>query len=358
MRLTARPLVASAIVTIALAGAFLVSPAMRADGQQAAAPAAPPAVTVEAIVAQPEPVTEEIVVIGTLASNESVVVRPEIAGRVAKINFSEGERIKKGQALLSLDASVQEAELKEAEAALSVSRRNFERAEELLRKGVGAVRQRDEALGQLEADRARVALMQARLQKMTLTAPFDGVLGLREVSVGAYVTPGQDIVNLENIDPVKVEFRVPETSLRIVREGQKIRVQVDAFPDQSFNGEVYAIDPRIDAAGRSVAIRARIPNPDGKLRPGLFARVALVTAQRQSVMAPETAIVPRGDNQFVYRAVDGKAVLTKVAVGVRRDGRVELREGVQPGDTVVTAGQLKLRDGAPVRVAAPPRPSS
>ena len=338
-----------------MAGAFLVAPVMRASGQQASAPAAP--VTVEAVVVRAEPVAEEIIVVGSLASNESVVIRPEIAGRLSRINFSEGERVKKGQLLVSLDASVQEAELKEAEAALNLSQRNFSRAEELLKTGAGAVRMRDEALGKLEADRARVALMQARLQKMLITAPFDGVLGLREVSVGAYVTPGQDIVNLENIDPVKVEFRVPETSLRIVSEGQKIRVQLDAFPGAVFNGEVYAIDPRIDAAGRSVAIRARIPNPDGKLRPGLFARVALVTAQRQGVMAPETAIVPRGSEQFVYRVVDGKAVMTKVKVGIRRDALVELREGVAPGDTVVSAGQLKLRDGAPVTVAQP-RPSS
>jgi membrane fusion protein (multidrug efflux system) len=335
-----------------MAGTFLVAPAMRASGQQASAPAP---VTVEAMVVQAEAVAEEIVVVGSLASNESVIIRPEIAGRVSRINFSEGERIKKGQPLVSLDASVQEAEMKEAEAALNLSQRNFGRAEELLKTGAGAVRMRDEALGKLEADRARVALMQARLQKMSITAPFDGVLGLREVSLGAYVTPGQDIVNLENIDPIKVEFRVPETSLRIVSEGQKIRVQ--AFPGATFAGEVYAIDPRIDAAGRSVAIRARIPNPDGRLRPGLFARVALVTAQRQGVMVLETAIVPRGSEQFVYRVVDGKAALTKVTVGIRRNAQVELREGVQPGDAIVTAGQMKLRDGAPVTVA-PPRPSS
>jgi membrane fusion protein (multidrug efflux system) len=348
MRLTARPPLSSAIISIALAGALLA--AARADGQQEKAPTASPPTTVEAVVVQPQEVAEEIVVIGTLASNESVIIRPEIAGRVSKINFSEGERIKKGQALVSLDASVQEAELKEAEAALSVSRRNFERAEELLRKGVGAVRQRDEALGALEADRARVALMHARLQKMTLTAPFDGVLGLREVSVGAYVTPGQNIVNLENIDPVKVEFRVPETSLRDLREGQSIRIRVDAYPKAEFNGEVYAIDPRIDAGSRSVAIRARIPNPDGKLRPGLFAKVALVTHRRNNVVAPEAAIEPRGDEQFVYRVVDGKAALTKVQLGVRRAGKVEIVKGLAPGDLVVTAGQIKLRDGAPVRV--------
>jgi len=351
MRLWSPLSAASAIVSIALTGVLPVAPA----GGQQAAPA--PAVTVEAIAVQAEDVAEEIVVIGSLASNESVIVRPEIAGRVARINFGEGERVKKGHTLVTLDASVQDAELKEAQAALNLSQRNFARAEELLKTGAGAVRMRDEALGKLEADRARVSLMQARLEKMSMTAPFDGVLGLRLVSVGAYVTPGQDVVNLENIDPIKVAFRVPETSLRIVREGQKIRVQVDAFPGAEFNGEVYAIDPRIDAAGRSVAIRARIPNPEGKLRPGLFARVALITEQRRSVMAPETAVVPRGAEQFVYRVVDGKAVLTKVRVGIRRNGQVELREGVSPGDTVVSAGQLKLRDGAAVTIAAP-RPSA
>ena len=357
MHLSAPSSLASVLLAAAVAGAALMAASPRASGQQAAAPAAPPAVMVEAATVEAQPVADEIVVVGTLASNESVVIRPETAGRVSRINFEEGERVKKGQPLIALDASVQEAELKEAQAAAGVSRRNFGRAEELLKTGAGAVRMRDEASGKLQADEARVALMQAQLQKMTIAAPFDGVLGLRRVSLGAYVTPGQDIVNLENIDPIKVEFRVPETSLRLVREGQSIRVEVDAFPGESFTGEVYAIDPRIDAAGRSVAIRARIPNPDGKLRPGLFARVALVTAKRMSVMAPETAIVPRGSEQYVYRVVDGKATLTRVTVGVRRDGLVELREGVKTGDTIVTAGQIKLRDGAAVAVA-PPRPSS
>lgn len=349
MRLSARPLLGTAVLSLALAAASTIARPEPAAAQQEA----PPAITVEAVAVQPEQVAEEIVVVGTLASNESVIIRPEIAGRISRIAFDEGERVKKGQALVMLDASVQEAELREAEASLSVSRRNFARAEELLKKGVGTVRQRDEALGQLEADRARVALMQARLEKMTLIAPFDGVLGLREVSVGAYVTPGQNIVNLESIDPIKVEFRVPETSLRDLREGQQIKVRVDAYPNAEFSGEVYAMDPRIDAAGRSVAIRARIPNPDGKLKPGLFARVTLVTDRRNSVVAPEAAIVPRGHDQFVFRVVDGKAALTKVQLGLRRAGRVEIVSGLEPGDLVVTAGQIKLREGAPVRVATP-----
>jgi len=346
MRLPAR----TAALALALLGAGVAAGRAQQDK-------GPPPIAVEAVKAEPQQITEEITVIGTLASNESVIIQPEIAGRVARISFSEGERVKKGQLLMSLDASVQDAELKEAEAALHVSQRNYARAEELLKTGAGAVRMRDEAQGKLEADRARVALMQARLQKMVMTAPFDGVLGLRNISVGAYVTPGQDVVNLENIDPVKVEFRVPETSLRDVKEGQKIRIQVDAFPNAAFTGEVYAIDPRIDAAGRSVAIRARVPNPDGRLRPGLFARVALAVDQRQSVMAPETAVVPRGNEQFVFRVVEGKAVLTKVTVGLRRNSQVEIRSGVKAGELVVSAGQIKLRDGAPVTVA-PPRPSS
>lgn len=348
------PALTAAAVALAVLGVGAFSGGRAQD--KAATPAVPP-VNVEAVRAELQDVVEEIVVIGTLDSNESVIIRPEIAGRIAKIHFAEGERVKRGEPLISLDASVQEAELREAEAALNVSRRNFARAEELLKTGAGAVRQRDEALGKLEADQARVALAQARLQKMTLTAPFDGVLGLRRVSVGDYVTPGQDIVNLENIDPIKVEFRVPETSLRDIREGQKIRVQVDAFPDASFAGEVYAIDPRIDAAGRSVAIRARIPNPDSRLRPGLFARVALAVDERRSVMAPETVIVPRGDEQYVYRVIDNKAVLTRVTVGLRRNAQVEIRSGVEPGELIVSAGQIKLRDGAPVAVTET-KPSS
>lgn len=327
----------------------VAAPAAGAGGVQS--------VPVEASRVRIEVVTDEVSAVGTLRSNESVMVRPEIAGRISSINFAEGEPVEADQVLVSLDDSTHQAELADARAALKLAESNFRRLDELFGKGSITARERDEALARLESARATLQLSQARLNKTDVNAPFAGMLGLRRVSPGDYVTPGQNLVNLEDIDPIKVDFRIPERYLSSLSTGQLIRVRVDAFPDRAFEGKVFAIDPQIDPAGRSIAIRAYIDNPDLVLRPGLFARVRLIVAERPDAMVvPEQAIVPRGDQRYVFRVVDGAAVLTEVSIGQRRGGDVEIIAGLSEGDTVVTAGQLKIRDGAPVTVLGEEQP--
>jgi membrane fusion protein (multidrug efflux system) len=170
--------------------------------------------------------------------------------------------------------------------------------------------------------------------------------------VGDYVKEGADVVNLESIDPLKVDFRVPEIYLAQLAVGQTLTVTLDALPGKAFEGTVYAVNPLIDAAGRSVVIRAVVRNADTMLRPGMFARVRLITRdEKQALVVPEQAIVPQGDEQYVFRVVDGKVARVKVDIGQRRDAKVEILKGLGPGDVVVTAGQLKLREGMPVTVA-------
>ncbi len=170
--------------------------------------------------------------------------------------------------------------------------------------------------------------------------------------MGDYVKEGADIVNLESIDPLKVDFRVPEIYLRQVKVGQSLEVQLDALPGRTFEGKVFALNPLVDAAGRSIVIRAIVRNPDTSLRPGMFARVRLITKDEQNALVvPEQAIVPQGDDQFVYRVADGSANRVKIDVGQRRDGMVEVVRGLDANDMIVTAGQLKIRDGAAVTIA-------
>lgn len=189
------------------------------------------------------------------------------------------------------------------------------------------------------------------LDKAIIRAPFDGLVGLRQVSAGAYVTPGQDIARLTALDPMKVDFRVAETMLADIRVDQPLEVQVDAYPEQRFKGSVYAIDPVVDEAGRSVLIRARIGNPDQLLRPGLFARVHLVVERaEQAVTVPEEALMPSGNAVMVFKVVDGKVEPAPVRTGLRQGGRVQIEEGLAPGDMVITAGHLKVRPGAPVTI--------
>ncbi|MGH6928306.1 MAG: efflux RND transporter periplasmic adaptor subunit, partial [Dongiaceae bacterium] len=322
-----------------------------APAQEAAAPAGGFAVPVEAVTVAIERVDLTIPAVGSLRSNESVVLSPEIAGRVNEILADEGQAVTAGTAIARLDQSIYKAEIAEIEANLALARANFKRADELLRKKAGTARARDEAEAELRANEAKLILARAMFDKTVIAAPFDGVLGLRSVSVGQYLAPGDPIFKLEQIDPLKLDFRVPEVQFTRIDIGQTINVRVDAFPDETITGTLYAIDPLVDENGRSVVIRARIPNESGRLRPGLFARVELVyDSIEQAIIVPEEAIMPIGTDKFVFRVVDGTAALTKVELGQRFRGRVQVSKGLTPGDSVVTAGQLKIQDGAPVSV--------
>jgi membrane fusion protein (multidrug efflux system) len=201
-----------------------------------------------------------------------------------------------------------------------------------------------------EAD-ANLAVARERLSKTIIRAPFSGKLGLRQVSPGDYVQPGQALVNLEDISSVKVDFRVPGVNVNRIRAGQVVTVRVDAFPDRTFTGKIEAIDPRLDEATRTALVRARIPSPRSELLPGMFVRVAVVVAERpNALLIPEQAVVPMGNDAFVFRVVDGKAAMVKIAIGQRRAGEAEVVSGLAPHDVVVIGGQMKIRDGAPVTV--------
>jgi len=311
-----------------------------------------PSVIVEAIIATTAPMPQTITAVGSLRSDESVTVRPEVAGRVIAIGFQEGRPVVKGATLVKLDPAVNEAEVQQARANLTLGKAKYERAIDLQKQGFISGQARDEAENNLKLAEAAAALAAARLAKTEIRAPFSGVIGLRSVSVGDYVKEGQDMVNLESIDPLKVDFRVPEVYLKQVQVGQTLQVSLDALPGRSYEGSVFAINPLVDAAGRAIVIRAQVRNADTALRPGMFARVRLLTKdERDALVLPEQALVPQGEDQYVFRVLDGKATRTKVELGQRRDGRVEVLKGVAPGETIVTAGQLKLRDGMPVTLA-------
>lgn len=288
--------------------------------------------------------------LGTLLADESVVLRPELGGRVAKIHFKEGQQIKKGRPLISLDTSIHKAELVDTEARTALAKSEYRRLKDLNAKGMGSAQDLDRALAELRRARASETLAKVRLDKMTLRAPFSGTLGLRQISPGDYLQPGQSVVDLVATRQVKLDFQIPERYAAAVRPGQLVSLQVDAWPGRVFKGQVYAIAPEVDISGRSLKLRARLDNQDGALRPGLFARVSLTLQQRNDALTvPEQALVPEGEARFVYRVVDGKALRTEVKTGLREGTRVEILSGLQAGDQVVTAGQIKIKDGAAVQ---------
>ncbi len=294
---------------------------------------------------------EEIRSVGNLLADESVQIAPEQAGRVAAIRFEEGQAVAEGEELVKLDDTLLAAEAEEVKARAQLAQANYDRASSLSRTGSGTQRTLDEALADRLTSNALLLLIESRLEKTSIKAPFPGIMGLRSVSVGAYVEPGRNIATLDKIDIVKVEFTIPERNLTDVRVGYAVEVRVDAYPDRVFRGEIYAIDPQVDVNGRSLKVRARLPNPDLSLRPGLFARVVVQGASRgEVVLVPEGAIVPRGGESFVYKVSDGKVEEAKVELGRRRAGLVELTTGIAAGDTVVVAGHARLRNGAPVEI--------
>jgi len=311
-------------------------------------------VTVEVAKVATATVQEDVDAVGTLRSNESVVVRPEISGRIDRLNFTEGAPVQKGQIIVALDDAVPAAELAQAKANLALAESNYQRTQELEKQKFVSATAKDQALNGLRVAQANVQLADARLAKTKIVAPFGGVIGIRQISVGDYVKEGQDLVTLEDISALKVDFRVPEQLLAALRPGQAVEMGSDALPGRKYVATVDAIDPLVDQAGRAVLLRARLRNSDGQLRPGMFVRTRLIVSQRQDALTvPEEALVPVGADQFVYRVADGKAQRVKIRTGVRRAGTVEVVEGLAPGDTVVTAGQLKLRDGVQVVVGGP-----
>ena len=314
-------------------------------------------VAVEAVKVVTAPIPQVITTVGSLRSDESITLRPESAGRISAITFQEGQRVAKGAPLVTLDPAIPRAELEQAKANYVLAKQKFDRAVDLAQRNFISGQAKDEAENNVKVAEATVQLAEAKLAKTDIRAPFSGIIGLRSVSVGDYVKEGADIVNLESIDPLKVDFRVPETYLRQVQVGQSLQITLDAVPGKTYEGKVSAVNPLIDAAGRSIIIRAQVGNQDTTLRPGMFARIKLITrAERDAMMLPEEALVPQGTDKFVFRVNDGKVTRVKVETGQRRDGKVEIVNGVNKDDLIVTAGQLKLRDGVSVRVAGTETP--
>src|SRR5690606_40885601 len=237
---------------------------------------------------------------------------------------------------------------------LALAQSHYRRAVDLQGRGFVSRQARDEAASNLKVQQAAAALAQARLDKMTIRAPFAGIAGLRSMSVGDYVDQGQDLAPLEAIDPLKVDFRVPEMYFSRVQVGQALTVRLDAMPGEEREGRVYAVSPLADAGGRSVLLRATVANPDARLRPGMFARVQLLFGTDQVLAVPEAALAPSGQSQYVFNVREGRAHRAEVTLGERHDGKVEILTGVAAGDQVVVAGFQRLTDGAPVEVVADP----
>jgi membrane fusion protein (multidrug efflux system) len=326
------------------------------QGQQAALLATmPPPATVAAAEVQVESWQPHLQAVGSLVANQGILVTTEVAGKVSEIRFESGQQVEVGTLLLQLDDSIDRAELEGIVAERRLAEMQFKRREELVEKKTISRSDYDEARLRLDNAAAQLATKQAQIAKKRITAPFSGLLGIRQVDLGEYLQPGAAIVPLQQLDPLFVDYALPERHLDQVSVGQAVEIEVQAFPGEVFTGRISALNPGIDPGTRSLRIRATLENPQSRLRPGMFAQVRTVLPQRSGVLTlPRTAITynPYGDSVFVILEGETGAMVQRrqVETGGVRDGRVEIVAGLEAGARVVIAGQVKLRNDQSVVV--------
>ncbi len=335
---------------------------------QGAAPGGPAAVEVGKV--EVLRIEDDAQAVGSLRAVQNIILRPEVSGRITRLGFTDGGRVKKGQLLVQLDNTLQVAQLKQAQAQSNIARTNLQRSRELQAQNFVSQSAVDQNAAALEVAEAQVSLARAQLSRLAIMAPFDGIVGIRSVALGDYVKDGADLVSLEDRSRMWVDFRLPERFVGQTKVGQVVQVSLDAMPGQTFAGKVEALDALVDANGRSLLVRARVEQPGAELKSGMFARARVVFAVRErALMVPEEALVPQGGKQYLIKAVPAPGAAASAAasngagpalvsqrleakLGVRQAGKVEILEGLSPGDLIVTAGQARVMrgDALPLRV--------
>ncbi|MCJ9429047.1 efflux RND transporter periplasmic adaptor subunit [Kordiimonas marina] len=307
------------------------------------------------VVTQPvtlRPFTDIVEALGTAKASESVTLNARVSDTIRAVKFDDGQLVKKGDVLVNLEDREEKAKLQEAEANQKEAERQFKRTRDLVKKGNASTAALDAAQRTLDEARFRVDAAQARLNDQRVVAPFDGVLGLRQVSEGSLITPSTPITTIDAINLIYLDFSVPERFLARLKPGQEVEAKVEAYPGRLFKGRVKTVDSRVDPVTRSVIVRAEIPNEDKLLRPGILMTVDLISRSWNGLSVPEEAVVPTGGKDYVFVVENGTAHRRAVSLGIRRPGYVEVTQGVKEGDRVVTEGTLRLgSQPVPVREA-------
>lgn len=325
-----------------------------------AQPKEPP--LVRTATAEAKPFADRIEALGTLAANESVELTAKTTETITSINFTDGQRVRKGDVLATLHKEEAKALLAEAASTADEARRQFERTRQLSSQGAASAAQLDESRRIDETARARQLVIESRINDLIIEAPFDGVLGLRNISVGALVQPGDLITTIDDDSVMKLDFPVPSTFLPALVPGTPVKARARAFGDRAFDGVIRTVASRVDPVTRTVVVRAEILNADRVLKPGLLMSVEIAANPRQAVTVPEGALLPTGSRTFVIVVEDGpdgkRGRRVEVTPGARRAGEVEILSGLAAGQIVVTDGAFKLSDGGALRVAQTSEPGA
>ncbi len=305
-------------------------------------------VVTQAVVLQP--IVDEIQALGTAKANESIDIQPRISSLIERILFEEGRLVEQGELLVELENNEIVAGVALARASLSASQSLYNRSKSLADTQAISAAYLEELFAQVRVDKAQVEAAKARLENTVIRAPFSGRVGLRRVSPGSFVDNSTVITTLDDVSKIKLDFSVPETFLTAVSDGMAIRASSLVYPDRVFAGTVTSVDTRLDPVSRSVQVRAIIPNPEGLLRPGMFMTVDLQRDRGNVLLAPEQAIVPEGTVQYVFVVANGVAEKRAVILGRRIPGFVVISSGLSAGESVITEGTHKVRDGSKVEI--------
>jgi len=295
---------------------------------------------------------DRIEAVGTARANEQVTISAPVTERIVRLNFDDGSFVRRGQVIAVLQQAQQSAQLREMQARSREADQQLERIEQLKDRGFATRSDYDSRVAAAAAARAQAQGVTAEIGERVIRAPFAGWVSLRNISVGAIASQGTEIATISDVSTIKLDFTVPETMLAALSEGQSIEARSDAYPGQPFRGQIHTIDPVIDPATRAVTVRARLPNPERRLRPGMLLTVTIEQSPRMALSVPELAVIGEGDQRFVYTVDgEGRAQRTPVRTGTRQSGRVEIVAGLRPGQRVITEGVVKVADGMAVRLA-------
>jgi membrane fusion protein (multidrug efflux system) len=305
---------------------------------------------VTAYVAKPERISNEITASGTIRANEDVQLQPELSGKVIQINFKEGGKVTKGQLLVKLNDSDFQAQYKKLQLQSALAEQTMQRQKQLLAINGVSQQEFDLAQSQYSTIKADMDFQTAQLLKTEIRAPFDGVIGLKNISEGAFVTPATVIASIQQIDPVKLDFSVPERYFPYLKKDGEVIFSIEGI-DQKLKGSIYAIEPKIDLATRTIQIRAICPNYKGDIYPGAFAQVKIALSDiNNAIMIPTESLIPDISGQKVFILKNGKATYSRVETGVRTDTKIQITKGLATGDTVLTTGIMQLKPNASVNI--------
>ena len=330
------------------------------EGDAAKGPGGPggaaPSVVVTTV--QPMAFADRIEAVGTAYARESTTIASTVTERIVRLNFSDGEYVRRGDVIAELARGEESAGLNEAQARLTEAQQQLTRLRQLQQRGFATNARVDEQVAMVNSARAQAGAAQAQIGDRVIRAPFSGVVGLRRISPGATVTAGTEIATISDLSQIKLDFSLPETFLSAMRPGQAIEARAAAYPEMLFRGQVESIEPTVDPITRSVTVRAVLPNPDARLKPGMLMSVNVIANPRTALAVPELALVAERDRSFVFKVdPENTALRTPVEVGVRQEGMVEVKRGLRAGERIVAEGTIKVRDGGKVRTVPAPAAS-